>query len=162
MTHLAHDIGADGTTCLRKALLCIATIVLAATPAFAQQTAAGRVKVVSGVAYIVRGGEAVPVQVGQPVYESDGLRTGPDGRIGVTLNDETRVSLGPNSEVRLDRFAYAPSEGRLGFVLQMLQGVASYVSGRIAKLSPDSVRLEAPAAIVGVRGTTLAMRVVPE
>ena len=161
MTHHPDAIGARDTS-LRKALLCVAAIVLAATPALAQQTAAGRIKIASGAAYVVRGGEAIPVQVGQPVYEADGLRTGPDGRIGMTLNDETRVSLGPNSEVRLDRFAYAPSEGRLGFVLQMLQGVASYVSGRIAKLSPDSVRLEAPAAIVGVRGTTLAMRVVPE
>ena len=161
MTHLPRAIGVDDR-CLRKALLWTAALVLAATPAFAEQTAAGRVKVASGAAYVVRGGEAVPVQVGQPVYEADGLRTGADGRIGVTLNDETRISLGPNSEVRLNRFAYAPSEGRLGFVLQMLQGVASYVSGRIAKLSPDSVRLEAPAAIVGVRGTTLAMRVVPE
>ena len=160
MTHLPRAIGV-GDRCLGKPLLC-AALVLAATPAFAQHTAAGRVKIASGTAYVVRGGEAVPVQVGQPVYEADGLRTGPDGRIGVTLNDETRLSLGPNSEVRLNRFAYAPSEGRLGFVLQMLQGVASYVSGRIAKLSPDSVRLEAPAAIVGVRGTTLAMRVVPE
>ena len=161
MTHLPRAIGV-GDRCLGKPLLCAAALVLAATPAFAQHTAAGRVKIASGTAYVVRGGEAVPVQVGQPVYEADGLRTGPDGRIGVTLNDETRLSLGPNSEVRLNRFAYAPSEGRLGFVLQMLQGVASYVSGRIAKLSPDSVRLEAPAAIVGVRGTTLAMRVVPE
>ena len=65
-------------------------------------------------------------------------------------------------DFRLDRFAYAPSEGRLGFVLQMLQGVASYVSGRIAKLAPDSIRLETPAAIIGVRGTTLAINVLPE
>jgi hypothetical protein len=33
------------------------------------------------------------------------------------------------------------------------------VSGRIAKLAPDSVRLETPAAIVGVRGTTVAVNV---
>jgi hypothetical protein len=32
------------------------------------------------------------------------------------------------------------------------------VSGRIAKLAPDSVRLETPAAIVGVRGTSLVIR----
>jgi len=37
--------------------------------------------------------------------------------------------------------------------------VAAYVSGRMAKLSPDSVRLETPAAIVGVRGTTVAIKV---
>jgi hypothetical protein len=39
--------------------------------------------------------------------------------------------------------------------------MAAYVSGRIAKLSPDAVRLETPGAIVGVRGTTLALAVSP-
>jgi len=142
--------------------LAAVAVVLVATPVFAQQPAIGRVKVASGSAFIVRGGDLVPVRLGLPVYETDGLRTGADGRIGVTLNDDTRVSIGPGSEVRLDRFAYAPSAGQLGFVLNVVRGVAAYVSGRIAKLSPDSVHLETPAAIVGVRGTTLALRVVPE
>ena len=31
--------------------------------------------------------------------------------------------------------------------------------GRIARLSPDSVRLETPSALVGVRGTHLAIHV---
>jgi hypothetical protein len=44
-------------------------------------------------------------------------------------------------------------------VLKFVRGVAVYVSGRIAKLAPDSIRLESPAAIIGVRGTTLAIRV---
>jgi hypothetical protein len=64
--------------------------------------------------------------------------------------------------VRLDRFAYAPVEGKLALVLKIVRGVAAYVAGRIAKLSPDSIRLETPAAIVGVRGTMLAVSVVPE
>ena len=101
-------------------------------------------------------------RAGQVVFEADSLRTGADGRLGITLKDDTRVSLGPGSEVRLDRFVYAPADGRLGFVLKVVRGVVAYVSGRIAKLSPDSIRLETPAAIVGVRGTTLAIRVTPE
>jgi hypothetical protein len=44
-------------------------------------------------------------------------------------------------------------------VLKFMRGVAAYVSGRIAKIAPDSIRLETPSAIVGVRGTTLAIRV---
>jgi hypothetical protein len=42
--------------------------------------------------------------------------------------------------------------------LRLVRGVAAYVSGRIAKLAPDSIRLETPAAIVGIRGTSLALR----
>jgi hypothetical protein len=141
----------------------VLTLVLAAaTPALGQQPSdAGRIKVVSGSAFIVRESGLIPARAGQAVFEADGLRTGVDGRIGVTLKDDTRVSLGPSSEVRLERFVYAPAAGRLGLVLKIVRGVTAYVSGRIAKLAPDAVRLETPAAIVGVRGTTLAIRVGP-
>ena len=136
-------------------------LALAALPAFAQQPSAGRIKVASGAVFIVRAGGLVQAQAGQDVFEADSLRTGADGRLGVTMNDDTRVSLGPSSEVSLDRFAYAPADGRFGFVLRVVRGVVAYVSGRIAKLSPDSIRLETPAAVVGVRGTALAIRVTP-
>ena len=134
--------------------------VMAAAPAFAQQPApAGRIKVVSGDAVIVRGGNTLPAQNGLAVYQSDSLRTGKDGRVGITLSDDTQVSIGPASEVRLDSFVYDPGQGQLGLVLKFIRGTAAYVSGQIAKLAPDAVRLETPAAIVGVRGTTLAVEV---
>jgi len=147
---------------LQSCVLLLALLIAAETRAFGQQPPpAGRVKVASGTAFIVRQGQPTPAQVGQVVFESDILRTAADGRIGVTLSDETRVSLGPGSEVRLAQFTYAPAEGRLGFVLSIARGIVAYVSGRIAKLSPDSIRLETPSAVVGVRGTRLAIRVTP-
>jgi hypothetical protein len=138
--------------------VCAVALLLYAVPAFAQQpAAAGQIKIASGSVVIVRGTTTIPAQAGQPVYEADTLRTGDDGKVGITLKDDTRLSLGPNSEVRLDRFAFAPAEGRLGFVLKVVKGVAAYVSGQIAKIAPDSVRLETPTAIVGVRGTTVIL-----
>jgi hypothetical protein len=126
-----------------------------------QPAAAGRVKVASGEAFIVRQGANVRAQPGLPVFQADALRTGADGSLGVTLEDDTRVSIGPNSEVHLDKFLYAPADGSLALALKFVRGVAAYVSGRIAKLAPDSIRLETPGAIVGVRGTSLAIRVEP-
>jgi hypothetical protein len=137
--------------------------VIAAAPAFAQQPSpAGRIKVVSGEAVVVRDGATIPAHSGVTVYASDSLRTGNDGRVGVTLADDTQVSIGPRSEMRLDSFVYEPTQGQLGLVLQFIRGTAAYVSGRIAKLAPDAVRLETPAAIVGVRGTTVAVQVTPD
>ena len=47
-------------------------LVLLAAPAFAQQSSpAGRIKVVSGSAFIVRSGGTIPAEVGQTVFESD-------------------------------------------------------------------------------------------
>jgi hypothetical protein len=146
-------------TTLRWSLV-VALVVATAAPAFAQEAnPAGKVKVASGAAFIVRNGTAIPAQPGQTVLEHDGLRTGPDGTLGVTLKDDTRVSLGPSSEVRVERFVYAPGGGGLEMALKFVRGVAAYVAGRIAKLAPDAVRLETPAAIVGVRGTSLVIRV---
>ena len=143
--------------------LCALAFVAVAAPTFAQtpQAPVGRIKIASGSVFIVRAGSPVAAQAGQPIFEADTLRTGADGRLGVTLKDDTRVSLGPSSELRVDKFVYAPAEGRLGLVLNVVRGVMAYVSGRIAKLSPDAIRLETPAAVMGVRGTTLALRVNP-
>jgi hypothetical protein len=148
---------------LRVVLVAVALIFAASVPAFAQEpAAAGRVKVVSGEAYIVRAGKSIPAKPGQPLFASDNLRTGADGSIGVTLKDATRLSLGPSSELRVERFVYAPESGSLAVVIKFMRGVGAYVSGRIAKLAPDAIRLETPAAIVGVRGTTVAVKVEPQ
>jgi hypothetical protein len=140
----------------------VLAMTVTTTPVLAQEpSGAGRIKVVSGTAYVVRQGGTIPAQAGQVVFETDGLKTGDDGRIGVTLKDDTRVSLGPSSELKLQRFVYEPGRGSFGLILQFVRGVAAYVSGRMAKLSPESIRLETPAAIVGVRGTSLAIKVDP-
>jgi hypothetical protein len=134
--------------------------LLLASPAWAQPPApAGRVKVVAGTAFVVHEGQRVPAAVGTPVYEQDSLATGPDGRLGITLRDDTRLSIGPQSTIEISRFVYAHSDSQFAFVLKVVRGVVAYVSGRIAKLSPDAVRLETPSAIVGVRGTRLVIQV---
>jgi hypothetical protein len=137
----------------------VGACIAVAVPASAQPPAAGRIKIASGEAVIVRGSRTSPARVGEPVYSSDHLRTGKDGKVGVTLNDDTQLSIGPASEVRLDSFVFEPGQGHLALVLKFIRGTAAYVSGQIAKLAPDAVRLETPAAIVGVRGTTLAVHV---
>jgi hypothetical protein len=149
-------------TTMRFAVALLVLMLAAAEPLQGQQASpAGRIKIVTGQAFVVRNAAEIPAQVGQVVFEADSLRTGANGRLGVTMKDDTRVSLGPMSEARLEQFAYTPADGRLAFVLRIARGVAAYVSGQIAKLAPDAVRLETPAAIIGVRGTSLAVRVAP-
>ena len=134
--------------------------LLSAAPVAAEQAVpAGHIKIATGAAFIVRQNATIAAKPGDAVFPTDTLRTQANGFLGVTLADDTRVSLGPDSEMRLERYVFAPAEGALGMVLNFVKGVAAYVSGRMAKLAPDAVRLETPAAIVGVRGTTVAIKV---
>jgi hypothetical protein len=116
------------------------------------------VKIADG-ATVTRRDQTLPARPGLALEEGDVLRTGTDSHLGVVLRDDTRISLGPDTEVRIDRFLYAPAQGQLALVLKMARGVAAYVSGKIAQLSPDAVRVETPIAIVGVRGTRFVAKV---
>lgn len=128
-------------------------VALSIVPLGAQPAPAGRVKEAIGGVTIVRADEAFAAEVGAIVRESDTLRTGADGRMAVMLKDNTRLALGPNTEIVLSEFVYQPADSRLSLVLKMARGALSYVSGRIAALRPESVRLETPTAVIGVRGT---------
>jgi hypothetical protein len=152
---LVEAVAMTGRSCVALLLA-----MLTASPALAQAPApAGRVKLVSGQAFVVHEGQRIPATIGTPVYERDSLATGADGHVGLTLRDDTRLSIGPQTTIEISRFVYAQSDSQFSFVLKVVRGVVAYVSGRIAKLSPDAVRLETPSAIVGVRGTRLVIRV---
>ncbi|MDF1556202.1 MAG: FecR family protein [Deferrisomatales bacterium] len=146
---------------------CIALAVFAVTlatglPAAAGPALVGSVKTAEGACFVVRGGTQFPVSAGERLFLSDTLRTGGDGRLGAILRDDTTLSLGPDTELRVECFAFEPARGELEMVLRMLKGMASYISGQIAKLAPDAVRFETPVATVGVRGTRFLARVTPE
>jgi hypothetical protein len=119
----------------------------------------GLVKVAEGSATVQRGDETLRAHPGLALQEEDILRTGADGRMGVVLRDDSRLSLGPDSEIQIAHFAFAPAQGRLALVAKIARGIIAFVSGSIAKLSPDAVRIETPVAILGVRGTQFLAKV---
>jgi hypothetical protein len=142
----------------RSSVIGVLLFGLLSAPLEAQKSPAGYVKVVKGTVVITRAGVEKPARPGDAIYENDGFRTGASSSLGVTLKDDTRLSLGSNSEIDLSEFKFSPEQGQLGLVLKLLRGIADFVSGRIEALRPDAVRLETPATIVGVRGTHLVFR----
>lgn len=142
----------------RIAVLVSLAVLLAACPALAGE-GAGIVKTLKGDATIVRQGKALPVQVGTALTVGDLLRTGPESAIGLILADNTLIALGPASELLLNDFAFSPAEQDLSLALRLMKGTASFLSGLIGKLAPETVRVETPDASVGIRGTRFALRV---
>ena len=128
------------------------------SPVYASPTIA-TVQKASGMAAVVRQGQTISATVGLEIRENDTLRTGPDGFIGVRFSDETLVSLGPESALVIDKFVFAPREGKFSIVLRMIRGTAAYLSGLISKLAPDSAHFETPTASIGIRGTRFVVRV---
>ena len=115
--------------------------------------AIGYVKTVSGVAWVTSGEQRVRAEPGVAVLLGSQLKTEPQASMGVTFKDNTVMSFGPDTELTVDEFVYAPAQGQLGLGARLAKGTLNYVSGVIAKLKPDAVTVKTPSGIIGVRGT---------
>lgn len=134
-------------------------VLLASFSAAAQEAAIGYVKTVSGEATVTTGGKQAKAEAGTPVLVGSVLRTGAKGSLGVTFRDETVMSFGPDTELIVDEYLYAPSQGKLKMGSKLSRGSMNYVSGVIARLQPDAVSVTTPTGTIGVRGTNFVVRV---
>jgi hypothetical protein len=119
----------------------------------------GQIKVSKGQVIVEREGRALPAGVGTRLQVSDVVRTGADGSVGITMDDDSLLSAGPNSVLSLDRFAFDPTTRDGRFDASLNKGTLAVISGRIAKQAPDSMTVRTPTAILGVRGTEFAVSV---
>ena len=119
----------------------------------------GSVNQLKGTASIVRKNQIIPARIGEKIYKMDVLKTGREGSLGVIFEDDTSLSIGPQSEIIISEFLFSPAEGKLSIVTRLLKGSAIYLTGIIGKLSPESVRFETPVANIGIRGTKFAVKI---
>lgn len=123
------------------------------------EDAAGMIKTAKGSVTIERAGRKSAGAEGAIVKASDRIITGADGSAGLTLRDETRMALGPNTTLAMEHFVFNSTthEGRLDATVR--RGTLAVVSGKIAKQSPTAVKFSTPSTVLGVRGTEFVIEV---
>jgi hypothetical protein len=140
-------------------LLLLAVLLALPHGAYAQQ--AGEVEFVRGVAFAQTGAQ-LPRAMGKglALKEGDRLTTGEGATVIFKLQDGTRMTLRPNSEMVVQAFKYtetAVAEDN-SMVLQLLRGGFRTVTGLIAKGSPESAKVQTATATIGIRGTDFDAR----
>lgn len=145
---------------MKRFILSGILVLVAASVAWAGETI-GFVKTVSGEASVIDSGKTISARVGSPIRMGNVLRTGPKGSMGVTFKDNTVMSFGPDTELTVDEYVYAPGAGKLSFGASMSRGSLQVISGVIAKLKPQAVNIKTPSAMIGCRGTHFLVKVVP-
>jgi hypothetical protein len=141
-------------------LVQVAALLMAGTLAHgAAADQMGIVKSMAGEVSITRNGGTLPAAPNQRLYEGDLVRTGPNGKAGLILEDDTVISLGLDSSLKVESFKFQPREKKLHLIVRLFHGTFSFICGQIAKLAPKQVHVETPYATVGVRGTHLLVRV---
>lgn len=123
---------------------------LVATPGLAEPVTIGNAKVVVKTVTGTTEGGMRTLELQDDVYHNEKIQTKEESATQLLFLDETTVTLGPNSELVLDRFVYDPDPSKSTFVMTATAGVFRFASG---KLPSKSYKIHTPAATLGVRGT---------
>jgi len=100
------------------------------------------------------------VAIGQPVYLNDEINTGPDNKVQVLLKDKTAFNLGSNATIIVGKFVLNIEKPELS--VDIKKGVFRFVSGKIADMKKDSMKVAVPNAVIGIRGTSVAGAINPD
>ena len=96
---------------------------------------------------------------GALVFTGEIVVTGRDARAVLRFTDGGRFRLQPDTRLRIDDYRYSGKlDGDERSYISLIKGGLRAISGAIGRYSKPNFRLITPAATIGVRGTTYAIR----
>jgi hypothetical protein len=146
---------------MRRAILLIGLGLLVPGYAVAADDSVGQVRNATGLVDVVRSGATTHVATGDKVFQEDVISTGVDGSVGIVFADNSLMSLGPNSELKVDQFQFDPSAHTGFFHSSLGKGTLAAKSGLIVQQHPEAMQIKTPTTTFGVRGTEFVVRATP-
>ena len=105
-----------------------------------------QIKVSHGIVTIQRDHKSLPGELGKRLKENDIIVTGSNSSVGMTFDDNSMLSLGPNSEVFLKRYSYDPTTYMGAFDALVTRGTVSVTTGNMVTQSAEAMRVMTPEA----------------
>jgi hypothetical protein len=104
----------------------------------------------------VIGTNSQALSAGSDLYASETVRTGNLGQADLVFVDQTNLTVGPTSEVVLDKFVYDPTGAKSSVVLNATRGTFRWVTGT---QDHRAYAVNTPFGSLGVRGTKVELTV---
>ena len=123
-------------------------VALQATTSYAQE-AIGKATSVRPQAEGIHSGGTRTLSVGGSVYSRETVRTGDTGTADLAFQDNSNLSVGPKSNVRLDKFVYDPNKSNSTMAIEATKGTFRFVTGSQGK---GNLQVKTPYGTLGVRG----------
>jgi hypothetical protein len=98
----------------------------------------------------VTAGRTQSLATGSEVYSNEQVRTAIESKAQLLFLDNTNLSIGPLSTIRLDSFVYDPNGSKGSVVLRAGIGAFRFITGLQDK---KSYAIKTEYATIGVRGT---------
>lgn len=120
----------------------------------------GYVANIAGETFLTHRGNTSRAVLGQALVEGMTLHTGERGGLAVILDDGTIMSFGPNSELELEHYRFAPASEAFRLDARFNRGTLSLVTGAISRLDPEALSLKTPQGRVRMHAGHALLKVV--
>ena len=98
-----------------------------------------------------------PVASGEALAVGERVHAGKDAGASFTLSDGTELMLGARSSAVVREYAFNSTTQEGNILIEFLGGQLRVISGLISKKNPESLKVQTPSAVVGVRGTDFVL-----
>ena len=122
--------------------------VVQATASYGQE-AIGKATSVRPQAEGIHSGGTRTLSGGSDVYSKETVRTGDTGQANLQFRDNSNLSVGPKSNVHLDKYVYDPNKSAGTIAVQATRGSLRFVTG---SQGGGSYQIKTPYGTLGVRG----------
>jgi len=112
----------------------------------------GTIMVANGDAQVQRSQKVLPVQNGMTILKGDEIITKKKTRVQVMLNDDTVITIGPDSSFSFIDYFFDGSK-QSTIKMQAKRGFFRSVTGKIGKIAPERFKVKTQLATIGIRGT---------
>jgi hypothetical protein len=128
--------------------------------AIAQPQSIGEVEFSRGVGFAqTEGQNPRTLGKGLALKEGDRVTTADGASAIVKLQDGTRMTVRPNSEMLIQQYKFKENAPDNSMVMQLLRGGFRAITGLISKSSPDAAKVVTKTATIGIRGTDFDARI---
>jgi hypothetical protein len=138
-------------------LAALQMILLAAVGHLQAANAATNIGVAAAAQNQVTGnaGGSHAVTAGSKIFQDEVITTGAQSMAQFLFLDETTLSVGPHSQITLDKFVFNPTTGAGSVVLNAAQGAFRFISG---SQPSTNYKINTAVATIGTRGTIVDWR----
>jgi hypothetical protein len=144
------------------AVLVMASLIAVPSTTSTAETRSATIGVAASITPSAEGGTGTAFQTlapGSELHASETVRTGDAGKADLVFIDRTNLTVGPTSEVVLDKFVYDPVGNKGKVVMQATRGAFRFVTGT---QDHSAYQLNTPYGSLGVRGTAFTCEVKPK
>ena len=99
------------------------------------------------------GGALQRLRTGSTLVSDQRVVTGASGRGQLLFRDQSTLSVGPRTDIVLDRFIYDPNQGTGDIGLSLTRGALRFIGGKATKQSP--AQIETPTGTISIRGSSI-------